>query len=99
MQADDGVLVHLSTAEFTHLFNWSQVCREVNVIEPHFCVRKNGMLRVQAVWAKACRGAMVRFILEHRLSDPSALTAFSYEGFRYHADASDAHHLCFVRED
>ncbi|MDY2606182.1 MAG: peroxide stress protein YaaA, partial [Alloprevotella sp.] len=51
------------------------------------------------VWAKACRGAMVRFILEHRLSDPSALTAFSYEGFRYHADASDARHLCFVRED
>ena len=99
VQADDGVLVHLSTAEFTHLFNWSQVCREVNVIEPHFCVRKNGMLRVQAVWAKACRGAMVRYILEHRLSDPSALTAFSYEGFRYHADASDARHLCFVRED
>ena len=98
VQADDGVLVHLSTAEFTHLFNWAQICREVHVIEPHFCVHKNGVLRVQAVWAKACRGAMVRYILEHRLSDPSALTAFSYEGFRYHADASDARNLCFVRE-
>ena len=98
VREDDGVLLHLSTAEFTHLFDWAQVKREVRVVEPHFCVRKDGILRVQAVWAKACRGAMLRFVLENRLADPSALVAFEYEGFRYHPESSDALHPCFIRE-
>ena len=38
---------------------------------------------MQAVWAKSCRGAMLRYILNNRLLTPDGLTAFSYEGFEY----------------
>lgn len=43
----------------------------------------DGSLKMQAVWAKSCRGAMVRYILTNKISDPEDLKAFSYEGFEY----------------
>ena len=66
VREDDGILVHLSTAEYEQLFDWRRVCEEVKVIQPLFYVRQERGMRVQAVWAKACRGAMVRHILTHR---------------------------------
>ncbi len=83
VKADDGVLVHLSTEEFQHLFDWQRVRREVRVVQPLFYVRKGDSLRMQAVWAKTCRGAMTRFILENRITEPTGLNAFTYEGFTY----------------
>ena len=99
VKADDGVLLHLSTAEYEHLFDWKRVCKEVKVIQPLFYVRqKDGRLKMQAVWAKACRGAMVRFILTHQIAHPEDLTAFSYEGFEYAPQLGEEAFLHFVRE-
>ena len=99
VQADDGLLVHLSTEEYEHLFDWNTVCRKVKVIHPLFYVRQpDGSLKMQAVWAKSCRGAMVRFILNHQLVSAAELTAFSYEGFEYAPLLGDEAHPHFVRE-
>ena len=99
VKADDGVLLHLSTAEYEHLFDWKRVCKEVKVIQPLFYVRqKDGRLKMQAVWAKACRGAMVRFILTHQIAHPEDLTAFSYEGFKYAPQLGEWTFPHFVRE-
>lgn len=79
VKADDGILLHLSTEEYEHLFDWKRVCKEVTVVQPLFYVRqKDGRLKMQAVWAKSCRGAMVRFILNNRLVTPEELSAFNY---------------------
>ena len=76
VKADDGILIHLSTAEYEHLFDWKRICREVKVIQPLFYVRqKDGRLKMQAVWAKSCRGAMVRYILSNQLATPDELAA------------------------
>ena len=99
VKADDGILVHLSTEEYEHLFDWKRVCREVRVIHPLFYVRdKNGRLKMQAVWAKSCRGAMVRFILQNQLVVPEELQAFSYEGFEYAPELGEEAFPHFVRE-
>lgn len=98
VKADDGILVHLSTAEYEHLFDWRRVCREVSVVQPLFYVRKGCSLKMQAVWAKACRGAMARFIIENRLSSPSGLQLFSYEGFEYEPHLGEAAFPHFIRE-
>ena len=99
VKADDGVLLHLSTAEYEHLFDWKRVCKEVKVIQPLFYVRqKDGRLKMQAVWAKACRGAMVRFILTHQIAHPKELAAFSYEGFEYAPQLGEEAFPHFVRE-
>lgn len=99
VKADDGILIHLSTEEYEHLFDWNRVCREVKVIHPLFYVRQSdGNLKIQAVWAKSCRGAMVRFILNNRLLTPQELTAFSNEGFEYAPQLGEEAFPHFIRE-
>lgn len=99
VKSDDGILVHLSTEEYEHLFDWQRVMREVKVIHPLFYVRqKDGGLKMQAVWAKSCRGAMVRFILQNHITNPNELKAFSYEGFNYNPHIGEELYPHFIRE-
>jgi cytoplasmic iron level regulating protein YaaA (DUF328/UPF0246 family) len=98
VKADDGILIHLSTEEYEHLFDWKRVRKEVAVIQPLFYVCKNGDLKMQAVWAKTCRGAMVRFILQNQLTNPEELNAFSYEGFEYAPRLGETAYPHFVKE-
>ena len=99
VKADDGILIHLSTEEYEHLFDWKRVCREVKVIQPLFYVRqKDASLKIQAVWAKSCRGAMTRFILNNKPVTPQELTTFSYEGFEYEPRLGEELFPHFVRE-
>ena len=83
VKADDGILIHLATEEYQHLFDWQRVRREVRIIQPLFYVRKGKDLKIQAVWAKTCRGAMTRFIIDNHITNPEDLNAFNYEGFKY----------------
>lgn len=98
VKADDGILVHLSTEEYEHLFDWKRVMEEVKVVHPLFYVRQaNGSLKMQAVWAKSCRGAMVRFILQNRITNPGELKAFSHEGFEYSPHHGEEAYPHFIR--
>ena len=98
VKADDGILIHLSTEEYEHLFDWKRVCKEIKIIQPLFYVRqKDGRLKMQAVWAKSCRGAMVRYILNNQLLTPEELAGFSYEGFEYEPELGEAAFPHFVR--
>ena len=99
VREDDGTLLHLSTGEYEELFDWGRVTAEARVVAPRFLVRKEGALKVQAVWAKSCRGAMARHILEQRVGDPEAMQGFSYCGFSYAPELGDPLHPHFVRDD
>lgn len=83
VKEDDGILVHLATEEYQHLFDWKSVRKEVRIVQPLFYVNQGGRLKMQAVWAKTCRGAMTRFIIGNCISSPEELHAFRYEGFAY----------------
>ena len=97
MRADDGVLLHLSTAEYEHLFHWRRVCESVRVVQPHFYVEKGGRLQMQAVWAKSGRGAMLRYAMEHRIRHTDELQAFAAAGFIYAPHLGEPDHPHFVR--
>jgi cytoplasmic iron level regulating protein YaaA (DUF328/UPF0246 family) len=97
VKSDDGILVHLATEEYQHLFDWQRVCKEVHIIQPLFYVRKGGNLKMQAVWAKTCRGAMTRFIIENRIDKPDDLNAFSYEGFTYEPNLGEPDYPHFIK--
>ena len=99
VQADDGILVHLSTAEYEQLFDWKRVRQTVRVIQPLFYVRKQGKLKMQAVWAKSCRGAMVRFILQNQIRLPEELQAFDHAGFQFDPTLGEPYYPHFVRDD
>ena len=98
VKEDDGILVHLSTEEYEHLFDWKRVTSEVQVIHPLFYVQQaDGRLKMQAVWAKSCRGAMVRYILQPQLSNIDQLQSFSYEGFTYSPRHGETAYPHFIR--
>ena len=98
VKADDGILIHLATEEYQHLFDWQRVRKEVRIIQPLFYVRKGDDLKIQAVWAKTCRGAMTRFIIENRITNPDDLSAFSYEGFEYEPTLGEPDYPHFIKQ-
>ena len=97
VKADDGILIHLATEEYQHLFDWQRVSKEIRVIQPLFYVRKGNDLKIQAVWAKTCRGAMTRFIIQNRITTPDDLATFSYEGFEYESTLGEPDYPHFIK--
>lgn len=98
VKSDDGILIHLATEEYQHLFDWQRVRKEVRIIQPLFYVRKGTELKIQAVWAKTCRGAMTRFIIENRITTPDDLSSFSYEGFEYEPSLGEPDYPHFIKQ-
>ncbi|MGI6231441.1 MAG: YaaA family protein [Prevotella sp.] len=80
---DDGILLHLATKEMERLFNWKHVKENVKLIQPQFLMERKGKLAAVSVYAKSCRGAMTRFAIKNRISNPDDLQQFEYEGFKY----------------
>lgn len=83
VKADDGVLVNLASNEFRKMFDWKRVEKSLTVVSPDFKVEEGGRLKNVTIYAKMCRGAMTRYIIENRLSAPERLAEFCYEGFHH----------------
>ena len=96
VKADDGILVHLATEEFQHLFDWKRLLKEVHVIQPLFMVDQGSRLKAVSVYAKSCRGAMTSYILRNQLTSPYNLLDFEYDNFLYHKDYGDEAHPHFI---
>lgn len=93
-----GILVNLASSEMKNLFDWKRVEREVQVITPEFRQWKNGHLVMVTIYAKMCRGEMVRYILRNRIETTDALKNFSWEGFAFNATESTGCKYLFTVE-
>lgn len=62
-----GILVNLASGEMKDLFDWKRVESEVRVVTPDFQVWKGGKLKTVVIYAKMCRGEMVRHIIKNRI--------------------------------
>jgi hypothetical protein len=69
----------------------------LRVITPQFLEDKNGTPKIVSFFAKRARGAMARYIVQNRLSDPEDLRGFDLGGYAYRADLSEADRPLFVR--
>lgn len=88
VKADDGVLVNLASQELQKILDWKAVTRELKVVTPQFKVQYDSKPVTVSLYAKMCRGAMTRWIVENGINDPDELRAFTYRGFSYHADST-----------
>lgn len=91
-----GVLVNLASGEMKNLFDWERVEKEVRVITPDFRVWKGGQLKTIVIYAKMCRGEMVRYIIKNRIENPEELKSFAWEGFAFDEERSREGHLQFT---
>uniref|UniRef100_UPI003B520F54 peroxide stress protein YaaA n=1 Tax=Roseovarius indicus TaxID=540747 RepID=UPI003B520F54 len=69
----------------------------LRVITPVFMEEKPDGPKVVSFFAKQARGAMARFIVQNRLTDPDSLTEFDTGGYRHRPDLSEPDKPAFVR--
>ncbi|WP_397541889.1 peroxide stress protein YaaA [Roseovarius salis] len=69
----------------------------LRVITPVFMEDKADGPRIVSFYAKKARGAMARFIIQHRLIDPASLCDFDTGGYAYRPELSEPDKPVFVR--
>lgn len=67
------------------------------VITPVFMEDKGGAPKIVSFYAKRARGAMARYIVQHRLTDPGSLRDFDTGGYVYRPELSEPDRPVFVR--
>ncbi|MFO7757328.1 MAG: peroxide stress protein YaaA [Roseovarius sp.] len=70
---------------------------KLRVVTPVFMEEKAGTPKVVSFYAKKARGAMARFVIQHRLTDSEALKAFDMGGYRYNYELSTEDNPVFLR--
>ncbi|QFT82833.1 hypothetical protein FIU89_19585 [Roseovarius sp. THAF27] len=98
--ADDvnaNVLVNCASQEYFGAVDRDAL--KLRVITPTFLDTKNGEAKVISFFAKKARGAMARFIVQNRLTDPEALKDFDSGGYRYDAARSTEDEPAFIRDE
>jgi cytoplasmic iron level regulating protein YaaA (DUF328/UPF0246 family) len=71
----------------------------LDVITPQFLEDKPGGPKIVSFYAKKARGAMARFIIERRLTDPAAILDFDVGGYEYAPDLSAPGKPAFLRRE
>ncbi len=70
---------------------------KLRVITPVFMEDKAGTPKIVSFFAKKARGAMARYVIQHRLTDPMGLLDFDTGGYQYRPDLSEQDKPIFVR--
>lgn len=71
---------------------------KLDVITPAFYDMKNGTPKIISFHAKRARGAMARYIIENRLTDPAALLEFDTGGYAHAPGLSKPNAPAFLRD-
>ena len=89
------VLVNCASEEYFTAANRPALA--LRVVTPTFLEEKDGKRSIVSFYAKRARGAMARFIIENRLTDPADLRDFTTGGYRYDAETSTPEKPVFLR--
>ncbi|WP_099825859.1 peroxide stress protein YaaA [Oceaniglobus indicus] len=90
------VLVNCASQEYFGAVD--QDALKLRVITPQFMELKDDRPRIVSFFAKAARGAMARFVVEHRLTDPEALLDFDTGGYAHAPELSEPDRPVFLRD-
>lgn len=93
--AGTDVLVNCASQEYFGAVDLASL--KLRVITPVFMEQRPDGPRIVSFYAKKARGAMARFIVAHRLTDPEGLTDFDSGGYRHCPDLSQADRPVFLR--
>ena len=94
-ETGSGILVNCASQEYFGAVNRKALT--LRVVTPEFHELKNGDPRIVSFFAKKARGAMARFIVENRVTDPEGLKDFDLGGYRFVAAEDDR--LVFHRQE
>lgn len=93
---NSDVLVNCASQEYFGAVDLAAL--NLRVITPVFMEEKAGIPKIVSFYAKRARGAMARYMIQHRLRDPEALKDFDSGGYRYNAELSKGDNWVFLRD-
>ena len=70
----------------------------LRIVTPQFLEIRAGKARTVSFFAKKARGAMARYVIEHRLTDVEDIKGFDFGGYRFDPDRSEDDSWAFVRD-
>ena len=96
--ADCGAdaVVNCASNEYFHAVDRKAL--KLRVVTPVFLEAKGNEAKIVSFFAKKARGAMARFISEHRLTDPQDIRAFAVGGYQFDAGRSTEDTVVFLRD-
>lgn len=95
-ELEEGELfVNLASNEYFKVLQAKDL--KVPVITPVFKDFKNGEYKVIMTFAKLARGLMVRYIIDHKISNIEGLKGFDYKGYGFDENLSCKTELVFTR--
>ena len=95
-EAGTDVLINCASVEYFGAVDRKAL--QLRVITPGVSGGDGGdEAKIVSFFAKKARGAMARFIAEHRLTEPEAIRAFDAGGYRFRADLSEGDRWVFLR--
>jgi cytoplasmic iron level regulating protein YaaA (DUF328/UPF0246 family) len=92
----DDVLLNLASNEYFSAVRRSAL--KARIINIQFLDLKNGQYKIISFHAKKARGAMARFVIKERITNPHQLREFSDTGYRFEASRSSDDNLVFLRD-
>jgi len=94
----DGTPFLLNLASEEYFKSIDRKALKLEVATPRFLDSKDGKnYRVMSFYAKRCRGAMARWVIENRIEEPDALVNFNVDGYRYDESRSEPDRPAFTR--
>ncbi|MCG7521129.1 peroxide stress protein YaaA [Ruegeria sp. Ofav3-42] len=94
-QVGSDVLVNCASQEYFGAVDPKAL--KLRVITPVFMEDKGGTPKIVSFFAKKARGAMARYIIQHRLTEPKGLLDFDTGGYEYRPDLSEEDKPVFLR--
>ena len=94
-EINSNILVNCASQEYFGAVDLNAL--NLRVITPVFMEDNGGTPKIVSFFAKKARGAMARYIIQHRLTDPKGLLDFDSGGYEYRPDLSEADKPVFVR--
>jgi uncharacterized protein len=94
-EEESDVIVNLASGEYFKAANLKAV--KARIITPSFKDFKNGQYKTIMVFAKRSRGAMARYIVDNKITDPEELKGYNVDGYRYDENLSKEDDWVFTR--
>ena len=92
---EEEVLINLASTEYFKAVDLKVLNRRV--ITPHFKDFKNGQLKIVMMYAKHQRGAMARYIIKNKITNPDELKLYTVDGYSFDVNSSTENDWVFVR--
>lgn len=89
-------LINLASNEYARVVQQPEI--DARIINVRFLEFKNGSYKFISFFGKRARGAMARYMIDHRVKSLKQLREFNYDGYQFSEERSEANEWVFTRK-